>query len=64
VLTPVGGLLFGALDPLEPGVFHHTLHYVVAREQSILQSKVVILIALLSPKLSRPGPWHGACGSS
>jgi uncharacterized membrane protein (DUF373 family) len=58
------GLLFGALDPLDHGVFqtvfgeiltllialefNHTLQYVVTREQSIIQTKVVLLIALLA----------------
>ena len=28
--------------------FYHTLQYVVAREQSIIQTKVVLLIALLA----------------
>jgi uncharacterized membrane protein (DUF373 family) len=60
----LAGLLFGVLDPLDPGVFqqvfgdiltllialefNHTLQYVVAREQSIIQTKVVLLIALLA----------------
>jgi uncharacterized membrane protein (DUF373 family) len=60
----VTGLLFGLLDPLDPGVFqavfgeiltllialefNHTLQYVVKREQSIIQTKVVLLIALLA----------------
>jgi uncharacterized membrane protein (DUF373 family) len=60
----VTGLLLGALDPLDHGVFqivfgeiltllialefNHTLQYVVRREQSIIQTKVVILIALLA----------------
>ena len=58
------GLLLGVLDPLNPGVFqtvfgeimtllialefNHTLQYVVRREQSIIQTKVVLLIALLA----------------
>jgi uncharacterized membrane protein (DUF373 family) len=62
--TVVTGLLLGALDPLDPGVFqavfgeiltllialefNHTLQYVVKREQSIIQTKVVLLIALLA----------------
>ena len=57
-------LLFGALDPLDPGVFqavfgeiltllialefNHTLQYVVERDESIIQTKVVLLIALLA----------------
>lgn len=60
----VGGLLFGALDPLEHAdfqivfgqimtvlialEFNHTLQYVVTREQSIVQTKIVLLIALLA----------------
>ena len=58
------GLVWGALDPLDHIVFHsvfgeiltllialefnHTLQYVVKREQSIIQTKVVVLIALLA----------------
>ena len=58
------GLVVGALDPLEHGVFqtvfgeimtllialefNHTLQYVVHRTQSIIQTKVVLLIALLA----------------
>lgn len=41
----VGGLVFGALNPLE---FNHTLQYVVTLQQSIIQTKVVLLIALLA----------------
>jgi uncharacterized membrane protein (DUF373 family) len=57
------GLVFGALDPLDYEVFqaifgeimtllialefNHTLQY-VGREQSIIQTKVVLLIALLA----------------
>ena len=57
-------LVFGALDPLDHGVFqtvfgeimtllitlefNHTLQYVVNRTQSIIQTKVVLLIALLA----------------
>ena len=60
----IAGLLFGMLDPLDPAVFqtvfgeiltllialefNHTLQYSVAREQSIIQTKVVVLIALLA----------------
>jgi uncharacterized membrane protein (DUF373 family) len=60
----VAGLLFGALDPLDYEVFqavfgeimtllialefNHTLQYMVTREQSIIQTKVVLLIALLA----------------
>jgi uncharacterized membrane protein (DUF373 family) len=58
------GLLFGALDPLEQQdfrivfgeimtvlialEFNHTLQYVVTRQQSIIQTKIVLLIALLA----------------
>lgn len=58
------GLLWGMLDPLDHHVFqtvfgeiltllialefNHTLQYVVTREQSIIQTKVVVLIALLA----------------
>ena len=58
------GLLLGVLDPLDHRVFqsvfgeimtllialefNHTLQYVVKREQSIIQTKVVLLIALLA----------------
>lgn len=57
-------LLLGVFDPLDHKVFqlvfgdimtllialefNHTLQYVVAREQSIIQTKVVLLIALLA----------------
>src|SRR5437016_4872833 len=60
----VTGLLLGALDPLDHGAFqtvfgetltllialefNHTLQYVVKHEQSIIQTKVVLLIALLA----------------
>jgi uncharacterized membrane protein (DUF373 family) len=60
----IAGLLLGVLDPLDPGVFqtvfgeiltllialefNHTLQYVVKRDQSIIQTKVVLLIALLA----------------
>ena len=60
----VGGLVVGALNPLEHGVFqgifgqimtvlialefNHTLRFVVAREQSIIQTKTVLLISLLA----------------
>jgi uncharacterized membrane protein (DUF373 family) len=60
----VTGLLFGVLDPLDHGTFqsvfgdiltllialefNHTLQYVVKREQSIIQTKIVLLIALLA----------------
>jgi uncharacterized membrane protein (DUF373 family) len=58
------GLLIGVLDPLDPAVFqtvfgeiltllialefNHTLEYAVSHEQSIIQTKVVMLIALLA----------------
>jgi uncharacterized membrane protein (DUF373 family) len=60
----VAGLLWGALDPLEHTVFqavfgqimtllialefNHTLRYFVTRHQSIIQTRVVVLIALLA----------------
>jgi uncharacterized membrane protein (DUF373 family) len=60
----VTGLLFGVLDPLDHGIFqsvfgdiltllialefNHTLQFVVSRQQSIIQTKIVILIALLA----------------
>jgi len=60
----LAGLFFGMLDPLDPAIFqsvfgeiltllialefNHTLQYSVAREQSIIQTKVVVLIALLA----------------
>src|SRR5437879_9125025 len=62
--TVVVGMLSGILDPLDQKVFqnvfgeimtllialefNHTLQYVVTREQSIIQTKVVLLIALLA----------------
>ena len=60
----VTGLLLGVLDPLDHCVFqtvfgeiltllialefNHTLQYFVKREQSIIQTKIVLLIALLA----------------
>jgi uncharacterized membrane protein (DUF373 family) len=60
----VTALLFGAFDPLEHTVFqsvfgeimtllialefNHTLRYFVTRHQSVIQTKVVVLIALLA----------------
>jgi uncharacterized membrane protein (DUF373 family) len=60
----IAGLIFGVLDPLDPAVFqtvfgeiltllialefNHTLQFAVAREQSIIQAKVVMLIAMLA----------------
>lgn len=64
IVSVVTGLVFGLLDPLDHKVFqlifgevltllialefNHTLQYVVTREQSIIQTKVVVLIALLA----------------
>jgi uncharacterized membrane protein (DUF373 family) len=63
-VSVVAGLILEALDPLDHAVFqtvfgeiltllialefNHTLHLVVRREQSIIQTKVVLLIALLA----------------
>ena len=60
----VKGLVIGALDPLDPNAFqvvfgevltvlialefNHTLQFVVSRSQSIIQTKVVLLISLLA----------------
>jgi len=60
----VTALMFGAVNPLQHEVFqtifgeimtllialefNHTLRYVVTRHQSIIQTKVVVLIALLA----------------
>ena len=60
----IAGLVLGVLNPLESSAFqsvfgeiltllialefNHTLQYVVKREQSIIQTKVVLLIALLA----------------
>src|SRR5436309_15409103 len=60
----IAGLVLGVLDPLQPSAFqavfgeiltllialefNHTLQYVVRREQSIIQTKIVLLIALLA----------------
>jgi uncharacterized membrane protein (DUF373 family) len=60
----IRGLLLGVLDPLEQSVFqvvfgevltvlialefNHTLQFVVARQESIIQTKVVLLISLLA----------------
>jgi uncharacterized membrane protein (DUF373 family) len=60
----IGGLVFGLLDPLDQAVFqvifgevltvlialefNHTLQFVVARQESIIQTKVVLLISLLA----------------
>jgi uncharacterized membrane protein (DUF373 family) len=64
MVAVVGGLVLGGLDPLDHGdfqavfgdiltllialEFNHTLQYVVTRQQSIIQTKVVLLIALLA----------------
>jgi uncharacterized membrane protein (DUF373 family) len=58
------GFVFGVLDPLDQNAFqmifgevltvlialefNHTLQFVVARQQSIIQTKIVILISLLA----------------
>ena len=60
----VTGLLLGVLNPLDHGIFqsvfgeiltllialefNHTLQFVVTRQQSIIQTKIVVLIALLA----------------
>lgn len=60
----ISGLVFGALNPLEHRVFqevfgeimtllialefNHTLQYAVTRQQSIIQTKTILLIALLA----------------
>jgi uncharacterized membrane protein (DUF373 family) len=60
----VGGLVLGARNPLEHGVFqtvfgeimtvlialefNHTLRFVVARDQSLINTKTVLLISLLA----------------
>jgi uncharacterized membrane protein (DUF373 family) len=60
----VTGLVLGVLDPLDPAVFqaifgeiltllialefNHSLQLVVRREQSIIQTKIVLLIGLLA----------------
>jgi len=60
----VTGLLLGVLNPLDHGIFqsvfgeiltllialefNHTLQFVVNRQQSIIQTKIVLLIALLA----------------
>jgi uncharacterized membrane protein (DUF373 family) len=64
LVSVLTGLVFGVLDPLEHTVFqtvfgeimtllialefNHTLQYVVNRAQSIIQTKIVLLIALLA----------------
>ncbi|MDR6937336.1 phosphate-starvation-inducible PsiE family protein [Luteibacter sp. 3190] len=60
----VDGLVFSAMDPLDHAVFqtvfgeimtllialefNHTLQYMVARQQSIVQTSVLLLIAILA----------------
>lgn len=60
----INGLVLGAMDPLDHKVFqnifgeimtvlialefNHTLQYAVTRQQSIIQTKVILLIALLA----------------
>jgi hypothetical protein len=42
-------IIFGEIMTLLIAVkFNHTLQYVVTREQSIIQTKIVVLIALLA----------------
>ena len=64
IVAVIRGVVLGVLDPLEPVVFqaifgevltllialefNHTLQYVVTRQQSIIQTKVVLLIAILA----------------
>lgn len=64
IVEVVGGLVFGILNPLEHKdfqtvfgeimtvlialEFNHTLQYVVRREQSVVHTKVVLLVALLA----------------
>lgn len=64
IFSVVSGLVFGVLNPLDQNVFqtifgeimtllialefNHTLQYTVAREQNIIQTKIVLLIALLA----------------
>lgn len=75
------GLVFGAMNPLDHEVFqsvfgeimtllialefNHTLQYVATRQQTIIQTKVVLLIALLALArkviildLSKTNPWN------
>ena len=72
------GFVFGVLDPLDQNAFqvifgevltvlialefNHTLQFVVARQQSIIQTKIVILISLLAlaRKIAPPGFLIGA----
>jgi len=64
IVEVASGLVLGVLDPLDHQVFqnvfgeimtllialefNHTLHLVVTRQQSIIQTSVVLLIALLA----------------
>jgi len=64
IVEVVGGLVLGALNPLEHKVFqtvfgeimtvlialefNHTVRYVVTREQSVIHTKIVLLISLLA----------------
>jgi uncharacterized membrane protein (DUF373 family) len=64
ITAVVSGLVFDALNPLDPKVFHaifgdiltvlialefnHTLNYLAAREQSVIQTKIVLLISILA----------------
>ena len=64
IIGVVTGLVLGVLDPLDHDVFqsvfgeimtllialefNHTLHYVVTRQESVIQTNVVLLIALLA----------------
>jgi uncharacterized membrane protein (DUF373 family) len=77
----VAGLVFGAMNPLDHEIFqsvfgeimtllialefNHTLQYVATRQQTIIQTKVVLLIALLALArkvivldLSKSNPWN------
>ena len=63
-MSVVSGLVLGILDPTDPAVFqtifgeiltllialefNHSLQLIVTREQSIIQTKVVLLIGLLA----------------
>jgi len=63
-VSVIAGLVVGGLDPLDQELFqalfgeimtllialefNHTLQYVVTRQQSIIQTKVVLLIAMLA----------------
>ena len=63
-MSVISGLVFGMLDPTDPAVFqsifgeiltllialefNHSLQLIVTREESIIQTKVVLLIGLLA----------------